>query len=634
MIESLKSEFFNLCENRGFSKKEISLFKEAITFSGDKLSGEKRLSGNFALEHNLNIGVILVKAKMPFSVILAGLLYGLQNKVFPSDLEKRFSKDISDLVFGQTQLNIIRSKNKCTGAEVLRKIFLTSLNDPRVIFVKLAAKVDNLRTISFLPVQDQKRICQEVFDIYAPLANRFGLESIKRQLEDEAFKNINPKKYKEISDFLVESKEEREKFVKNFVEQIKDLIKDKVGVIKIKGRDKHLYSIYKKIIDRKVPLDKQKDHFAIRIVVKSVDDCYTALGILHEKFEPVEGALKDYISTPKPNGYKSLHTSVKLSGGKIVEVQIRTLEMDEESEEGVVAHWRYKHLGSDDNFEKKIAWLRSVLDLQNSHDCDDLLKTVKVNLFDDKIYCYTPKGLAVELPQGATVLDFAYQIHQDIGSHSVGGRINGFFAPLDKKLSAGDVVEVVTNKNQRPRRDWLKFVISSKAISKIRQDIKKFDNIPAPKRINILNKESDGYDSLVYSPGFESFKFVLAKCCNPLPEEKIVAVMKLTKVASVHNEECLKIGSVKNNLLPVYWKETFSRPLLIKVHAEERSGVLADILHTIVGGGFFVKEAKGKIVGNNLLECSFLIVPRELNDIVRLINRIRKVRGVKKIFFE
>ncbi len=504
------SEFINDCESAGYGNSDIELFDNAIDFAKSKFLDEKRISGENLLDNNLRIATILAKSRLPSEVVVAGLLYGLDEKLPPIEIQDNFGKEISDLVYGQNQLRVLKEKNKDVGAEVVRKILLTSLYDPRVIFVKLASKLASLITISALSEIKQKKIAKEVFEVYAPLANRFGLEHIKRNLEDEAFRILNPRKFKEISDFLKESKEEIENFVKEFIKEIENELGAKVSVLKIKGRYKHIYSIYKKITERGVPLLQHKDHFALRIVVKSVEDCYTTLGILHEKYSPVEGTLKDYIASPKSNGYQSLHTVIKNPSGKIVEIQIRTQEMDDFAEEGGAAHWAYKKIKSDVDFERRTAWLRSVLDLQNQGDSKEFLKDVKVNIFSDKIYCYSPKGKAIELPQGACILDFAYHIHQQIGDQAIGGKINGVFASLDKKLNSGDVVEIVTNKNQRPNRDWIKFVVSSRALNKIKQGINRLGNVPAPKRIKILDKEKEGFDSVVYSPGFDGMSFALA----------------------------------------------------------------------------------------------------------------------------
>jgi len=342
------------------------------------------------------------------------------------------------------------------------------MKDVRVILVKLANKLDNMRSVHVFQTTEQKRLAQEVLEVYAPLAYRLGVEKIRVRLEDIAFRIINPRKHKEIVKFLEESREDRERNIEQAIESIREVSKGKVIILRIKGRSKHIYSIYKKITKRKVKLNEQYDLLGIRIIVPEIKDCYNILGLLHETFQPIEGKLKDYVSNPKPNFYRSIHTAVKLPNEKIAEIQIRTPEMDEFAEEGLAAHWRYKGVKSDQLFEKKIAWLRGVLDLQKSVENKDFLETVKVDLFGDKIYCYTPKGDVKEMPKNSTLLDFAYLVHEEIGNHAIGGRVNGKFVPIKHELKSGDVVGVLTNKKQRPRRGWIKIVTSAKARQKIR----------------------------------------------------------------------------------------------------------------------------------------------------------------------
>jgi len=625
----MESKFLEICRGK-YSKKDLGEFEKAMSFAQEILKGKKRLSGESYFEHNLGVGGILAEAKLFPEVVVAGLLYGLEDEVVPSEIQEKFGKDVADLVFGQIQLKVIREQTKCAEAEILRKVLLTTLKDIRIIFVKLADKLENLKTISVFPSERQKQIVGEVFEIYAPLANRLGVDFIRKKLEDRAFKIINPRKYRELENFLQESKQEREIFVEKFIEEIKKLLKGK-NILKIKGREKQIYSIYKKL--QRTTLKNQRDHFAIRIITKSAKDCYNVLGLIHENYEPLEGSLKDYISNPKPNGYQSLHTAIKTKKEKIVEVQIRTLEMDEISEEGSASHWSYKKLNSDFEFEKKTGWLKNVLDLPGVCKDSKLMKNIKLNIFGNKIFCYSPKGKAIELPEKASLLDFAYSIHQEIGDKSVGGRINGIFSGLQKELNNGDVVEIITNKIQRPRRDWLKFVVSGRARSKIKRGLKRYENLPAPKKIPMKNREKEELENVVLCEEFPHANLILAKCCSPTPKDDIVGVMKTQRIFSVHKKDCPEIQRAKDKFVQVFWKETFNAPLKIHVQARDRSGILADILNTIISGGFIVKEAKIKSLEGGIAGCSFVVVPKELNEVVRMIERIKKVRGVRKIWF-
>ncbi len=632
MIEKIQNSFFDIC-NENYSIEECELFEKAINFAKEKLNGKFRLTGNPAIYHNLRIGIILAENKMFSEVVVAGLLYDVEGECVPSEIYDCFSKEISDLVYGQLQLKDIKSKNKNVSADVLRKIFLVTLKDPRVILVKLADKLDNLETIDVFSKNQKMKIAEEVLDIYSPLALRLGADKIKKRLEDLAFKIINPRKYKEIEDFLNQSGGEREEFIQSLIGEIKILLKN-LNILEIKGREKQIYSIYKKITERKVPLHKQKDHFAVRIIAASEEDCYNVLGVLHKHYDSVPGTLKDYIGNPKPNGYQSLHTVLDLDFGKKIEVQIRTKKMDDIAEEGLAAHWNYKKIKSDFGFEKKVGWLRSILDLKLDKKNKDLLKSVQLSIFGDRIYCYTPKGKSIDLPKGASVLDFAYHIHQEIGNKAIGGRVNGKFVSLRTELKHGDVVEIITNKCQKPRRDWMKFVVSARAKAMLKKEIKKHEGIPVTSRCSLKKQDKSTTESLVYSEELPNHNFELARCCYPVPNKEIVGVIKSHKRVLVHLKNCKNLDSKKDHIVPVFWKDIFNRPIYLFVQAVDRPGVLADFLNRIVKEGFVVKEASAKLLGGDLVESKFVIVPRKLEEIVDLIKKIEKVQGFKKVRFE
>ena len=627
-----QESFLQLCrEQYGVSHEPI--FQAALAFSQKYLSGIKRLSGDSFFEHNVRVAEILAENKVSPEVVIAGLLHGVLKHAPEKEIEDTFGKEILALLKGVEEIKLVKSKNPQLEAEALRRILLTTFRDVRVIFVKLATKLDNLRTIGVLPETDQKRIAEEVLEVYAPLANRLGLEKIKNPLEDLALQILSPEKYQEITQFLEQSREQREALLIEVIQLVKNIAAGNVEVLKIKGRSKHIYSIYKKMTQRKVPLQEQYDLSALRVIVPEVKDCYTLLGLLHEKFEQVEGRLKDYIATPKPNFYRSLHTALKLPNGKFVEIQIRTPEMDEFAEEGLAAHWRYKGLKSDQFFEKKIAWLKGVLDLQKEGN-QEFLEMAKVDVFGDNIYCYTPKGAVKELPKSGTILDFAYLVHEEVGNHAVGGRVNGKFVPLKHELVSGDVVEVETNKSQRPRRDWLKIVKSASARQKIRKSLREHEKLPALhfKQLKPITTEEQGI--LAEAPDFANAVCVLAKCCYPLPGENIAGLATKRRIISVHRTDCRAALKEEERWIKVEWKNGFNQKIQFYVTADERSGLLADLLNTIANTGFEVKEAKAKMLSPTLAQCSFLVVPRDLEHLKELVRRIQKARGLKKIFFE
>lgn len=625
--------FVDLCLKQGYAERSIAQFQEALAYSYPSSSVQKRLSGSTFFDHYLRAAAILVENMSSPEIVTAVLLQGVRSGN-EKEITEMFGDEVANLLKWTERLKEIKFKNNQLEAEALHKIIVTTLEDVRVILIKLANKLDNLRDIEALPLPEQQRIAQEVLEIYAPLASRLGVERIKNQLEDEAFKILHPRKYQEICTFLEESTEQREQNVAAAMTQIKNISVATVDIKTITGRSKHIYSIYKKIVHRGVNLHEMYDFLGVRAIVADIKDCYTLLGLLHEKFEPMGERLKDYIANPKPNFYRSIHTAVKLPDGKIAEIQIRTEEMDEFAEGGIAAHWRYKGVKSEGSFEKKMSWLRSVLDLQKDHSHQEFLETLKVDIFGDTMYCYTPKGAVKELPLGATLLDFAYLVHEEIGNHAVGGRVNGKFVPIKHQLALGDVVEIVTNKQQRPRRSWLKFVTSGKTKQKIRKSLKQHEQLPALhyRLLKPLVTEEQGV--LVSSSEFPTALCTFAKCCYALPGIAITGIFTKRRVISVHRQDCRAALKEEQRWIAVQWRETFNQKIRFFVQSEERSGILADLLHTIASAGFDVKEAKAKLLGAGNAECSFLVIPRDLEQVKIMMARVESVKGVKKIYCE
>jgi GTP diphosphokinase / guanosine-3',5'-bis(diphosphate) 3'-diphosphatase len=628
-----KEEFFELCKEKEYSEKDIKLFEKALFFMEDMFSEEPRLSGGTVAYHNLMVGKILAELSSSSEVVAAGLLHGLGK--YKKEIHQEFGKDILELINGVAQIREIKNKNKTLQAEAIKKILVTTMTDTRVITIKLANELENFRNIENLPKEKQQRLAEEALEIYAPLAYRLGSEKLRTQLENYSFKILNPRKYAEIENFLKASSHERERHVAEAIDLIKEAFSDKVHILKIKGRPKHIYSIYKKLAFRKVSLHEQADLFGIRIAVEDEKDCYTALAILHEKFHPIEGRLKDYIAAPKENGYRSIHTGLLLPNKREIEVQIRTVEMDEYAEEGIAAHWKYKGHKGDEKFEKRVGWLKAVLNLQKTEGNKEFLEATRVDVFGDRIYCYTPKGDAKELPVGASVLDFAFNVHEHVGWTAIGGKVNGKFVALKYELHKGDVVEILTNKKQRPHRTWLKFVKTANARHKIRKALKEHEDLPAihykiPKAV--LKETDKAY--LAESKDFANAACVLAKCCNPIPGDDITGIPTKKRVISVHLDNCKYALKDEDRWTKVYWKESFGQNIRFLINAQERSGLLADILNTIVTAGFEVKEAKAKLLGPQDMECSFLVVPRRLEELVEMIRRVKKLKGVRRITFE
>ncbi len=634
-----KESFLKLCTEKEYPAETQQQFQKALGLAQQAFSEKKRLSGDSYFDHNLRVGRILVENKADHSSIMAGVLHGVLPESLEEEAFRLFGKEVLDLRLGVAELKMLKTKNQQLQAEVVRKIIMATIRDVRIIIIKLAHKLDNLRTLSGLSQQDQKKVAEEVLEVYAPLAYRLGMEKIRRELEDIAFSVLHPKKHQEIFNYLQASQEQRDADILEALQRVQEvaLLSPKLPLLKLKGRPKHVYSIYRKMSKRGVPLDEQYDLLGIRVLVPEVKDCYAFLGRLHEHFSPVEGRLKDYIAHPKANGYQSIHTALFVplsSGKKMVEVQIRTPPMDEYSEEGIAAHWKYKGTSSDQLFEKKVSWLKAILDLQKEEGVQEFLQTAKVDLFGDKIHCYTPKGDVKELPEKATLLDFAYAVHEEVGNRAVGGKVNGVFVSLKHELVLGDVVEVLTNKNQHPRRSWIKMVKSPKTRQKIRKFLKEHEKLPTIfyRPPQTLVKEGEGV--LAESSEYPHAFCMLAKCCMPLPGREIVGIPTKRRVISVHLEECRHAEKEQKRWVSVAWKGTFNQKIRFLVQAQERSGLLADTLHTIAQAGFKVEEAKAKMLNQGVVECSFLVVPRDIEEVKKLIVRVQKVKGVMKVYFE
>ena len=464
-------------------KSDLKLIKRAYDFAKEKHGDQLRKSGEPYIIHPVQVAYILANLELDDATICAALLHDVaeDTEVTIQDLAKEFSPEIAEMVDGVTKLgNLKYTSAEEQQVENYRKMFLAMGKDIRVILIKLADRLHNMRTLKFLKRDRQVAIAKETQDLYAPLANRLGMYSLKWELEDLSFKYLNPDEYREIVEGIDKKREERLQFIKQIVDQINGELKKQKIKAEITGRAKHLYSIYRKMQRDNKSLDQIYDLFALRILVDSVKDCYAALGVVHELYNPMPGRFKDYISVPKPNMYQSLHTTLIGPKGTPFEVQIRTYEMHRIAEFGIAAHWAYKEAN---RFKKtsvivqedKLAWLRETLEWQKDmQDPQEFLNTLKTELFVDEVYVFTPKGQIKVLPRGATPIDFAYSIHAEIGHHMTGCKINSKMMPIITALKNGDIVEIITSDQSKgPSRDWLKFVKSSSAKNKIQSWFKK-----------------------------------------------------------------------------------------------------------------------------------------------------------------
>lgn len=471
---------------------DISMVEKAYKIAYDAHKDQKRKSGEPYIIHPLCVAIILANLELDKETIVAGILHDVvEDTVMTTDeVTTVFGEEVALLVDGVTKLTQISwSTDKVEiQAENLRKMFLAMAKDIRVILVKLADRLHNMRTLQYMKPEKQKEKARETMDIYAPIADRLGISKIKTELDDLSLKYLEPEVYYDLAEKIALRKDTRESFVEDIVDEVRAHVQEAGIEAKVDGRVKHFFSIYKKMVNQDKTLDQIYDLFAVRIIVETVKDCYAALGIIHELYKPIPGRFKDYIAMPKPNMYQSLHTTLIGSSGQPFEIQIRTFEMHRTAEYGIAAHWKYKESGSSktaaDSAEAKLSWLRQILEWQRDmSDNKEFLSLLKsdLDLFSDSVYCFTPTGDVKNLPSGSTPIDFAYSIHSAVGNKMVGARVNGKLVNIDYVIQNGDRLEVLTSQNSKgPSRDWLKLVKSTQAKNKINQWFKtelKEDNI-------------------------------------------------------------------------------------------------------------------------------------------------------------
>jgi len=690
-----------------FPEADFSLLEKAYVFSAKVHRGQLRLSGEPYLIHPLEVAMILARMKLDLASICAGLLHDVLEDTLTTydELEETFGQEIAQLVDGVTKISkLYFTDREEEQAENYRKMIMAMTKDVRVILIKLADRLHNMRTLEYHQPEKRKIIARETLDIYAPIAHRLGIEWMKNELENLSFKYLDPNAYSEIARRLRKFEKEKGKYI----EEIKQILKGKLSDHGIKaevhGRIKEPYSVYSKMQRLGIDFDRVYDLIAFRVIVGTEKECYQALGVIHSLWTPVPGRFKDYIALPKPNLYQSLHTTVIGPYGERMEVQIRTWEMHKVAEEGIAAHWRYKGgKGITEEDIRRFGWLRQILELQQElDDSREFLRNLKIDLYPTEVYVFTPKGEVKALPKGATPVDFAYSIHTEVGHHCAGARVNGRLVPLDYELRSGETVEIITSPKAHPSRDWLKFVKTSRARAKILRYIreqershaiglgkdlceKEFkkaglslrelqgkgeidkvaqsfsfrsaddlfaavgfgkitpqqvlgkvapqalarERAPEPRRRRIF-----GTSDLIKVDGMEDLVVHFARCCNPLPGDRVVGFVTRGRGITIHTADCPNLLSVPpERCVEVEWKveKGFALPARIKVYADDRKGLLAALTTSISNHGVNITKAyisttkAGEAVNYFELEVSSA---KQLN---KLLTSLRKVKGVKRV---
>ncbi len=630
------------------------LILKAYEFAKKKHGGQKRKTGEPYIVHPLNVAKILSELGMDAATIIAALLHDVLEDTDTTyeEIKERFGESVASIVEGVTKIGKI--KYKSDQVENYRKLILATAKDPRVIILKLADRLDNMRTLWVFREEKRRRIARETLEIFVPLAHRLGVWKLKTELEDLAFRYLFPSEYERVKKFVQQSRKDLEAYLKKYVlPKVKKALENAGIKAEITYRLKHYYSIWEKTKRKGINLEDVHDILGVRIIVNTVPECYAVLGIIHNLFKPVPGRFKDYISLPKPNLYQSLHTTVVADKGKLVEFQIRTWEMHERAEKGIASHWVYKEGKAPEDAEI-YSWLRELVEnLQGSNNPSELLENLKNELFSEEVFVFTPNGDLVVLPRGSTPVDFAYKIHTDIGNHCAGARVNGRIVSLDYKLQNGDVVEIITHPKKTPSPEWLKFVKTSKARNKIKQFLKHLEKeryLNEGKRIfeklrtklglsheellekirskvrfdkeeefflalgkrkvsvkNLLKllfpkekpqvvEEEKTEAKLVVLDELQNVKYEIAQCCKPVPGDEIYGVITRVKGLVLHEAGCpnlknvLKTNPEKVKKVDLKGEGRFKTD--IRVVAKDRIGLLSDIAKVL-------SEHKANIVSAN-----------------------------------
>ena len=609
-------------------KADRVLIKKAFDFAQKCHLGQKRESGEDYIIHPLETAHILIKLNADSATIAAALLHDCAEDAHISidQMKKEFGEEVASLVEGLTKVTGVwfPSKEEYT-AENLRKVLIATGKDIRVMLIKLADRLHNMRTLSYFREDKQRRIAQETLDIYAPIAHKLGIWSIKGELEDLALKTLDRPSYDMLRKKIAEKRSEREARARDFITVIRDKLRERGIEAEVEGRAKYFYSIYQKMKKEHKDFNDIYDLIAIRIITQTVPECYAALGLVHELWKPIPGKFKDYIATPKANGYQSLHTSVVGSHGKIIEVQIRTRDMHNMAEYGIAVHWKYKGDEKDKKFDRKLSWVKQMLDWkQDSKTAKEFIETLKVDLFENEIIVFTPKGDPITLPENSTPIDFAYEVHTNIGNKCSKAMVNNKIVPLDHILKSGDIINIITQRNAKPSRGWLSYVKTSKARSKIKAEL----GIKTPESEGKGEEEQPALAERLDLLGRKgNVKF--SKCCNPQYGEPITAFLLADKTITVHKKDCPQLaGFDKMREINVKWKEEKEEGT-IKVRATvlDRVGLLAEVLNIIAQARINIQSVYTRTKKNRIIITLKMTPPKDA-DINALMARIRSVKDV------
>jgi GTP pyrophosphokinase len=678
---------------------QVERVRAAAEFGAAAHQGQKRLSGEPYISHPVAAAEILAGLHLDADTLIAAILHDvIEDTPTPkAEIAARFGNDVAEIVDGVTKLDQIQFKSRQEAqAESFRKMLLAMVRDLRVILVKLADRTHNLRTMDSVPPAKRRLIARETLDIYAPVAERLGLYTIKLELEELGFRTLYPQRYRVIERALKRAIGNQKEFLARIRAQLEPALQ-KAGIdAKVETREKHLYSVYQKMQRKRAPLAEIIDVYGLRIIVDSVDTCYRAIGVVHGVYKPMPGRFKDYIAIPRVNGYQSLHTTLFGPNAVPIEVQIRTREMDQVAESGIAAHWKYKENSGEGSAQQERArnWLTHLVQMQESGNSEEFIESVKVDLFPDKVYVFTPRGEILRLPRGATVVDFAYAVHTDIGNRCVAAKVDRRLTPLRTVLRNGQTVHIITAKGARPNPAWVNFVVTAKARSGIRHYLKSlksheavelgrrllqqalaefhvdldgvepatltaalgefglhtaeelYEKIGLGERLAPLvarrllpgdhSQASADHAAPLSVAGAEGLLVTYARCCYPLPGDPILAFLSTGRGIVIHREICANVTDYRKhpeNWLPVNWQPSDGRffDAEIRVEAQNRMGLLAAVSAAISGTQTNITSVNFQHDESETATMTFMIEVSDRDHLARVIRTVRRMSDVIRV---
>jgi RelA/SpoT family (p)ppGpp synthetase len=682
------------------SPAQVERVREAYDFGAEKHQGQKRVSGEPYITHPVAVADILADLRLDADTLVAAILHDVieDTPTAKAEIASIFGQVVAELVDGVSKLDQIQFKNRQEAqAESFRKMLLAMVRDIRVIMVKLADRMHNMRTLGAMPPVKRRRTARETLEIYAPIAERLGLYAVKLELEDLGFRALYPYRYKVLERELKRARGNQKEFIAKIAETFKGALKKAAIVGTVEGREKHLYSIYKKMQNKKISINEMVDVYGFRIIVDNADVCYRVLGLVHSVYKPMPGRFKDYIAIPRVNGYQSLHTTLFGPNGVPIEVQIRSEQMHRVAESGIAAHWKYKSGG--DTFggvehDRAREWLASLVQIQEGGSSEEFLESVKVDLFPDKVYVFTPKGKILRLPTGATTVDFAYAIHTDVGNRCVAAKVDRRLVPLRTPLRNGQTVEIITAKGAKPNPSWSSFLVTAKARAAIRQylkNLKKGDalelgrrllglaleefslnlkKIPAAdmdavvKELNLRDADelfekiglgerlaplvarrlqpdggehgtANGGGPLMIA-GTEGLLVTYARCCFPIPNDPIMAYLSAGRGVMIHRQNCGNLAEYRkqpDKWLSVAWEATRGRLFSSEIQLEinNRVGVLAAVASSIAGTETNIDQVSLEERDVNSSSLKFQVQVRDRKHLARVIRTVRRMPDVQRV---